>query len=124
MPDRLEEDPEFHFPQLRLPAHGESWRPAQPRHRSRAECQAFAQRLGRRIGGYLDSSLRQDLFGIAGTKGKPLPDTPQWTGSTFLEATFPAFAGWLGTARTDFSYTSGSILAYTVDTPIVQTKTR
>jgi iron complex outermembrane receptor protein len=62
--------------------------------------------------GYVRSALQQDIFGIPGTQGQPLPDVPKTTGSAFLAYTLGDFGSWRGTARADYSYTSQSISTY------------
>jgi iron complex outermembrane recepter protein len=62
--------------------------------------------------GYVHSALQQDIFGIPGTQGQPLPDVPKTTGSAFVTSTLGDFGSWRGTARVDYSYTSQSISTY------------
>ncbi len=62
--------------------------------------------------GYVNSALQQDIFGIPGTRGQPLPDVPKTTGGAFLEYHRGAFGSWTGTVRTDYSYTGQSISTY------------
>lgn len=64
--------------------------------------------------GYIDSALQEDIYGIPNTKGKPLPDVPKITSSAFLSYDFNLSNSWSATARTDFSYTDGSLSAYTL----------
>lgn len=69
--------------------------------------------------GYIDSALQQDVFGIPGTRGQPLPEVPKATGGAFLSYNFGPFASWSGTARADYSYTGRSISTYTAGTSFV-----
>jgi iron complex outermembrane recepter protein len=69
--------------------------------------------LGSSIG-YLHSALQQDIFGVPGTKGLPLPDVPQITGGAFAEYKLPTFRGWTATLRTDYTYTDHSLSHYAV----------
>jgi iron complex outermembrane receptor protein len=69
--------------------------------------------LGSSIG-YVHSALQQDIFGVSGTKGLPLPNVPQITGGAFAEYQFPKFRGWTATARCDYSYTDHSLSQYAV----------
>jgi iron complex outermembrane receptor protein len=64
--------------------------------------------------GYVHSALQQNVFGIPGTKGLPLPDVPQITGGAFVEYKFPIFRGWTPTVRGDYSYTDSSLSQYVV----------
>jgi outer membrane receptor protein involved in Fe transport len=64
--------------------------------------------------GYVHSALQQDIFGIPGTKGQPLPDVPTTTAGAFLAYDFPAFGTWHGTVRTDYSHTEHTISTYSV----------
>jgi len=64
--------------------------------------------------GYVHSALQQDIYGIAGTKGQPLPDVPQTTGGAFLSYNFPAFGLWQGAARADYAYTDRTLSTYGV----------
>ena len=64
--------------------------------------------------GYIDSSLQEDVYGIPNTKAKPLPDVPKFTTSAFASYEFKLSGNWSADARTDFSYTDGSLSAYTV----------
>jgi iron complex outermembrane receptor protein len=61
---------------------------------------------------YLDSALQQDIFGIPGTRGQPLPDVPKATRSAFLVYDLGNVGSWIGTARADYSYTGQSISTY------------
>jgi iron complex outermembrane recepter protein len=62
--------------------------------------------------GYVNSALQQDIFGIPGTQGQPLPDVPKTTGGAFLTYRLASFGSWSGTARSDYSYTGRSISTY------------
>jgi iron complex outermembrane receptor protein len=62
--------------------------------------------------GYVNSALQQDVFGIPGTQGRPLPDVPRTTGGAFLVYNLANFGSWTGTARADYSYTGQSISTY------------
>jgi iron complex outermembrane recepter protein len=64
--------------------------------------------------GYVNSALQQDIFGIPGTQGQPLPDVPKMTSGAFLAYSLGAFGSWSGTARADYSYTGQSISTYSV----------
>jgi iron complex outermembrane receptor protein len=64
--------------------------------------------------GYLHSALQQDIYGIPGTKGQPLPDVPQMSVGAFLEYNLPDFGGWHAAARTDYSYSDHTLSAYGV----------
>jgi outer membrane receptor protein involved in Fe transport len=72
--------------------------------------------------GYVDSAFQQDIFGILGTKGQPIPDVPEWTGSVFLQYDFEAFGNWQGLVRSDVSYTSESLSVYGPASPNVPDK--
>ena len=63
--------------------------------------------------GYVNSALQQDIFGIPGTQGRPLPEVPKTTGGAFLSYNFGTLASWNGTARVDYSYTGQSLSTYT-----------
>jgi iron complex outermembrane recepter protein len=62
--------------------------------------------------GYVNSALQQDVFGIPGTQGQPLPDVPKTTGAAFLAYNLGNFGSWTGTARADYSYTAQSVSTY------------
>jgi len=62
---------------------------------------------------YIDSQFQSELLGIAGTKGKPVPDTPKWTLSAYADYTMALSGGWDGSLRIDYSHTDGSISSYT-----------
>jgi iron complex outermembrane receptor protein len=62
--------------------------------------------------GYVNSALQQDIFGIPGTHGQPLPDVPKTTAGAFLAYNLGTFGLWSGTARADYSYTGQSISTY------------
>jgi iron complex outermembrane recepter protein len=62
--------------------------------------------------GYVNSALQQDIFGIPGTQGQPLPDVPKATGGAFLSYTVGAFGSWREIVRADYSYTGQSISTY------------
>jgi iron complex outermembrane recepter protein len=62
--------------------------------------------------GYVNSALQQDIFGIPGTQGQPLPDVPKTTGGAFLSYSVGAVGPWSATARADYSYTGQSISTY------------
>ncbi len=62
--------------------------------------------------GYIHSALREDIYGIPNTKGKPLPDVPKITSGAYASYEFGLGGSWSGIARTDFSYTDGSLSAY------------
>jgi iron complex outermembrane recepter protein len=64
--------------------------------------------------GYLHSALQQNIFGVLGTKGLPLPDVPQITGGAFAEYRFPTIRGWTASLRGDYSYTDHSLSHYAV----------
>jgi iron complex outermembrane recepter protein len=66
--------------------------------------------------GYVNSALQQDIFGIPGTQGQPLPDIPKMTGGAFLAYSLGALGSWSGTARADYSYTGQSISTYSAGT--------
>jgi len=72
--------------------------------------------------GYVHSALQQDIFGIPGTQGQPLPDVPRMTGGAFLAYNLGTLGLWSGTARTDYSYTGPSISTYTAGTAFVPDK--
>jgi iron complex outermembrane receptor protein len=72
--------------------------------------------------GYVHSALQQDIFGIPGTQGQPLPDVPRMTGGAFLAYNLGTLGLWSGTARTDYSYTGQSISTYTAGTGFVPDK--
>ena len=63
-------------------------------------------------GGYLHSSLQQDIFGIPDTKGLTLPGVPATTAGAFLAYDFSAFNSWHGTARMDYAYTDHTLSTY------------
>ena len=63
--------------------------------------------------GYVNSALQQDIFGIPGTQGQPLPDVPKTTGGAFLAYAFGTRGPWSATARADYSYTGPSLSTYT-----------
>jgi iron complex outermembrane recepter protein len=67
--------------------------------------------------GYVHSALQQDIFGVPGTRGLPLPDVPQVTVGAFIEYEFPSFSGWTATTRVDYSYTDRTLSAYTAGGP-------
>jgi iron complex outermembrane recepter protein len=70
-----------------------------------------------RLGGslaYVSSAFLNPLLGLAGTQGKPVPDTPKWTASAYADYRKPLWADWDGDARLDYSFTDGSISAYGV----------
>lgn len=62
--------------------------------------------------GYVNSSLQQDIFGIPGTEGLPLPDVPRMTGGAFVNYALGEIASWNTTIRIDYSYTGQSISTY------------
>ena len=62
--------------------------------------------------GYVHSALQQDIFGIPGTQGEPLPDVPKTTAAAFMAYTLGAFGSWTAAARADYSYTGPSISTY------------
>jgi iron complex outermembrane recepter protein len=63
--------------------------------------------------GYIHSALQQDIFGVPGTKGLPLPNIPENTVGAYVEYRFPAFGnGWTTTIRTDYSYTDHRLSQY------------
>jgi iron complex outermembrane recepter protein len=62
--------------------------------------------------GYVNSALQQDIYGIPGTQGQPLPDVPKTTGGAFVGYDLGNFGSWTGTARADYSYTGQSISTY------------
>jgi iron complex outermembrane recepter protein len=64
----------------------------------------------------VNSALQQDIFGIPGTQGQPLPDIPKMTGGAFLAYSLGALGSWSGTARADYSYTGQSISTYSAGT--------
>jgi iron complex outermembrane recepter protein len=70
-----------------------------------------AVRLGATLS-YISSKFRQPLLGLAGTQGQPIPDTPKWSASSYVDYRKAIVDGWDATARLDFSYTDGSISAY------------
>lgn len=72
--------------------------------------------------GYVHSALQQDIYGVPGTKGLPLPDVPETTAGAYLEYGFKVAGPWRGTARTDFSYTGSSISTYTAGGPFTPDK--
>jgi iron complex outermembrane receptor protein len=72
--------------------------------------------------GYVNSALQQDIFGIPGTQGLPLPDVPKTTGGAFLAYNLGAFGSWSGAARADYSYTGQSISTYAVAAPFAPDK--
>jgi iron complex outermembrane recepter protein len=72
--------------------------------------------------GYVNSALQQDIVGIPGTEGQPLPDVPKTTGGAFLSYTLGDFGFWSGTARADYSYTGGSISTYAAGTSFAPDK--
>jgi iron complex outermembrane recepter protein len=72
--------------------------------------------------GYVDSALQQDIYGIPGTKGKPLPDIPQITVGAFVSYNFHAFGGWAGNLRGDYSYTDRSLSTYVANSSFTPDK--
>jgi iron complex outermembrane recepter protein len=64
--------------------------------------------------GFVHSALQQDIFGVPGTKGLPLPDVPKITSGAFVEYELPALGEWTVTARADYSYTGSSLSQYAV----------
>jgi hypothetical protein len=70
----------------------------------------------------VNSALQQNIFGIPGTQGQPLPDVPKTTGGAFLAYNLAALGSWSGTARADYSYTGQSISTYTAEAPFVPDK--
>jgi outer membrane receptor protein involved in Fe transport len=62
--------------------------------------------------GYVHSALQQDIFGIPGTQGQPLPDVPKTTAAAFIDYTLGAFDSWTAAARADYTYTGESISTY------------
>jgi iron complex outermembrane recepter protein len=62
--------------------------------------------------GYVNSALQQDIFGIPGTRGLPLPDVPKMTGGAFLNYNLGNVASWNTDLRVDYSYTGQSISTY------------
>jgi iron complex outermembrane recepter protein len=72
--------------------------------------------------GYVNSALQQNIFGIPGTQGQPLPDVPKTTGGAFLAYNLATLGSWSGTARADYSYTGQSISTYTAEAPFVPDK--
>ena len=72
--------------------------------------------------GYVNSALQQNIFGIPGTQGQPLPDVPKTTGGAFLAYDLGAFGSWSGAARADYSYTGQSISTYAVGVPFTPDK--
>jgi outer membrane receptor protein involved in Fe transport len=72
--------------------------------------------------GYVHSALQQDIYGIPGTKGQPLPDVPQMTVGAYLEYNFPGFQSWRPSVRTDYSYSDESLSAYGVGVPFTPDK--
>ncbi len=72
--------------------------------------------------GFVNSALQQDIFGIPGTQGQPLPDIPKTTGGAFLAYNLGAFGSWSGTARADYSYTGQSISTYSAGTSFTPDK--
>jgi iron complex outermembrane recepter protein len=64
---------------------------------------------GGAVVGYVNSALQQDIYGIPGTKGQPLPDVPKTTGGAFLAYNLGALGSWSATARVDYAYTGPSI---------------
>jgi iron complex outermembrane receptor protein len=62
--------------------------------------------------GYVNSALQQNIFGIPGTQGQPLPDVPKTTGGAFLAYSLDALRSWRVTARADYSYTGQSLSTY------------
>jgi iron complex outermembrane recepter protein len=65
--------------------------------------------------GYVHSALQQDIFGIPGTQGQPLPDVPKTTAGAFLAYTLGNIASWSAAVRADYSYTGQSISTYATD---------
>jgi iron complex outermembrane recepter protein len=63
--------------------------------------------------GYVKSALQQDIFGIPGTRGLPLPDIPKMTGGAFMNYNLGSVASWRTDIRIDYSYTGQSISTYT-----------
>jgi iron complex outermembrane recepter protein len=62
--------------------------------------------------GYVESALQQNILGIPGTAGQPLPDVPKTTGGAFVRYDFGTLGSWSSSARVDYSYTAPSISAY------------
>jgi hypothetical protein len=56
--------------------------------------------------------MQQDIFGVPGTKGQPLPNVPEVTAGAFAEYTRPISHGWTAAARLDFTYTDHSVAGY------------
>jgi iron complex outermembrane receptor protein len=72
--------------------------------------------------GYVNSALQQDIFGIPGTRGQPLPDVPKETGGAFLAYGLGTFGSWSAAARADYSYTGQSISTYTTGASVTPDK--
>jgi iron complex outermembrane recepter protein len=62
--------------------------------------------------GYVDSTLQQDIFGIPGTRGLPLPDIPKMTAGAYLNYNLWNVASANADIRVDYSYTGQSISTY------------
>jgi len=67
--------------------------------------------------GYVHSALQQDIAGIPGTQGQPLPDVPKTTGGAYLAYNLGIFGTWSVAARADYSYTGQSISTYATHAP-------
>jgi iron complex outermembrane recepter protein len=72
--------------------------------------------------GYVHSALQQDIFGVPGTKGLPLPDVPETTVGAHFEYNSTVFGSWDGTARVDYAYTGPSIATYTAGSSLAPNK--
>jgi outer membrane receptor protein involved in Fe transport len=64
--------------------------------------------------GIVNSALQQDIYGIPGSKGQPLPDVPQTSGNVYISYDFPVAASWHGNARVDYAYTDHTLSTYGV----------
>jgi iron complex outermembrane recepter protein len=72
--------------------------------------------------GYVHSALQQDIFGIPGTQGEPLPDVPKTTAAAFISYNLGALGSWSAAARADYSYTGQSISTYAASGPFTPDK--
>jgi outer membrane receptor protein involved in Fe transport len=64
--------------------------------------------------GIVNSALQQDIYGIPGSKGQPLPDVPQTSGSAYIGYDFPVASKWHGNAHVDYAYTDHTLSTYGV----------
>ena len=72
--------------------------------------------------GYVHSALQQDIFGIPGTQGMPLPDVPETTAGAFMAYNLGAIRSWNAAVRADYSYTGQSISTYAPNASFIPDK--